>query len=101
MAQLAQQLTAAGHPLTEEDLHLWMEVDDDLPTAAQMTPDDIVEEVQGNQATLKALLTDTGSDLEEDPEDQPKPRRTVQEAQDAMDCLKDFFYAARRYQLLP
>ena len=100
LAELARQLTEAGHATTEEDLHLWMDVDSNLPTTAQMTLEDIVDEVHSNQAVLKARLTETESDLEDDPEDpedpDPQPitlpaNHTFQGAKDAFRYLQTYF----------
>ena len=102
LAELARQLTQAGHATTEEDLHLWMDVDSDVPTSAKMTMDDIVDEVHSNQVIVKSRLTETNSDLEEedqeDPQDQVDPQpvvlpanHTFQGAKDALRYLQTYF----------
>jgi hypothetical protein len=89
LSTLAKQLKAAGYPLNQ-DLDDWTAMDDQEPTAASITTDDIVLEVQAQEASLKEKLGEAEEEEEEEEDPQPTVHHTIAGAKDAVAYLQDF-----------
>ena len=88
LATLARQLKTAGYSAEEDDLHLWLDVDDQEPAFATATDEDIIQEVT---ARTTIDVDQEEADPEEDvTPDEPLPPPTFREAKEAVELLNRF-----------